>query len=88
MPSTAKSLPLGLKRTSAEGSPAKSTYCVAICPRFASSSSHSGVAINLPSPWDMGTFITSPTFTRESHGERLEHTRVRTILDWWRAMVL
>ena len=43
---------------------------------------------NRPSPWEMGTLTTSPTYTRLSQGERLEATRVRTIRDWWRPMTL
>ena len=41
----------------------------------------SGLHRKRPSPWEMGTLTTSPTWTRLSQGERLEATRVRTILD-------
>ena len=44
--------------------------------------------MNLPSPCEIGTFTMSPTLFRVSQGERSEQTRVLTILDWWRAMVL
>ncbi len=41
-----------------------------------------------PSPWEMGTLYTSPTWVSASQGDLLEAMRVRTMRLWCRAMVL
>ena len=80
--------PLGLPSMSMVGSPAAFTYCVAICPAFASVRTVSISAMKRPSPWEMGAMWMSPTRACISHGESVEATRVRTMRDWWRPMTL
>ena len=81
MPSIANAELFGLNLISSVGFPAKSTYCVAICPFSANFAISSSEAINLTSPWEIGTVYTSSGCVFISHGDLFDAILVLTILD-------
>ena len=61
--------------------PSKSTYCVNICPFSASCFISSSLAINLPSPCEIGVVNISPGFVFDIQGDLFDATLVRISFD-------